>query len=68
MADGGFFKLTLGPCWRLAGHDRLEVGIAHLIGVEFGAVGRQVEHLDSVLGQPRFDRLGVVQFDRMDLG
>src|SRR4029078_2434686 len=46
VTDGGLLERLLAAQWPLAGDGLLEVGIQTFIGVEFGAVGRQVEDLD----------------------
>ena len=46
----------------LGGHGLFDVGVGHLVGIQFRAVAGQVEHFDvvGVLGQPRLDRLAVM--------
>lgn len=56
---GGLDQLPLGTSRGQFGDRLLEVGIDHFVGIEFGAVTGQIEHLIvlSVLGQPPLDGL-----------
>ena len=48
MTDGGLLQVALGPGRGLAGDDGLEVGVEHLIGVQFRTVSGQVKDLDLI--------------------
>ena len=70
VPDGLLLRLTLATIVRLARDCCLQVRIKHLIGVQFGAVTGQVEHLDVwlVLLQPRLHGLGVGHFQVINQG
>ena len=62
VVGSGFDELQLGASRCELGDGLLEVGVGHFVGIEFGAVARQVEDFDGIgmPGQPGFDWLGVV--------
>lgn len=60
--DSSFAQRAIGAHSGPARHSLLELGVEQILGIELGARGRRVEHLDLVgtSGQLRLDRAGVV--------
>mgnify|MGYP007073623121 CR=1 FL=1 len=62
MARCGLHQLQFGTRRCQLRDGLFDIGIGHLVGVEFWTVAGQVKNLDGVgvLGQPGLDRLGMV--------